>query len=457
LRRELDGDLLLPSQPRYAGAQRLYDPRFDDVRPAAVVQAASTDDVAATLRFADRHGLTVRPRSGGHSYVGASTVDAGIQLDVTGLNTVRYDSASKQVLVGAGAELFDVHVALDAHGRTLPTGTCATVGAAGLTLGGGMGVEGSAYGLTCDNLLQATIVTADGTVHTTNAHRDPDLFWACRGGGGGNLGVVTSMRFATHPAGQVGSFTLTYAGRHAAAALAGWQRRVPAMPRTAWANLHLEAVPGGMQARIACFVLTGDAHAEAAAMVAAIGVDPDDSFFALRSHHDAMRVLAGCGTLSDAECAIAPHGSLPRAAFTAGSDVLSRPLSAAERGRLVDVVRLRGRARRAGVVIIDPLAGAVHDLGVGDTAFPWRTAFGVAQWYVGLPATRRNAAYRDARGWIGSGHVALGGVSVGGYVNYLEPGRTVASYYGPNFTRLRALRRRFDPANRFASPYSIPL
>ncbi|MGI8613288.1 MAG: FAD-binding oxidoreductase, partial [Nocardioidaceae bacterium] len=166
LRRHLDGELLRPHGGGYALAARLYDPRYDSVRPAAVVEAAHADDVSTVLAFARRFGLPVRAKSGGHSYVGASTVRDGLVISTTALQAVRYDSGSRRVGVGAGARLIDVHTALDRHGRTVPTGTCPTVGATGLTLGGGIGLESRAYGLTCDALQEAVVVTADGRRHT---------------------------------------------------------------------------------------------------------------------------------------------------------------------------------------------------------------------------------------------------------------------------------------------------
>jgi FAD/FMN-containing dehydrogenase len=456
LSRELDGDLLRAGEPGFRAAKRLYDPQFDQVRPAAVVQTAGADDVATAIRFASRHGLVVRPRSGGHSYVGASTEVGCLQVDVRRINRVHYDPASQTVTVGSGATLFDVHSALDPMGRTIPTGTCATVGAAGLTLGGGMGVEDSAYGLTCDNLVELTVVTAAGEVLTVAPHRHGDLFWACRGGGGGNVGVVTSMRLRTWPAGPTGFYFLTFSDQQAERALAGWQSRVSRMPRSAWANLHLEASGGGVQARLVGVSLTGDAHAEAASMVSAVGASPIAATITSHSHLDGVKLLAGCLGESDGHCHLVPEGGLARAAFAAGSDVLGRPLRRRERGRLVSVVRQRGRSGRPGVVILDPLVGRTRDVGARATAFGWRDALAVAQWYVSLPSGQAPTARRDAIGWIAAGHRAVASSSVGGYVNYLEPGRRVASYYGANFGLMRRIRRRYDPDGLFDSPYSVP-
>src|SRR5437016_3580454 len=132
-----------------------------------------------------------------------------------------------------------------AHGRAVPGGSCPTVGIAGLTLGGGVGVVSRAYGLTSDNVRSLQIVTADGKVRTCSASSNPDLFWACRGGGGGNFGVVTSFTFGTHPAGQIVLFFLSWPWSKAARVISAWQSWAPHAPDELWSNVHLAAAPGG--------------------------------------------------------------------------------------------------------------------------------------------------------------------------------------------------------------------
>ena len=153
-----------------------------------------------TIRWARRHRVHLVPRSGGHSYGGYSTT-SGVVLDVSRLSQVCVSGG--RAVVGAGALLVDVYAALAAHGRMIPAGTCPSVGIAGLTLGGGHGYASRKLGLACDALTALTIVTASGEVRHCDARRHADLFWACRGGGGGNFGVVTSFTFRTTPVGDV--------------------------------------------------------------------------------------------------------------------------------------------------------------------------------------------------------------------------------------------------------------
>lgn len=449
LRSGIDGSVLVAGQAGFATAKQLYDPRFDSIGPAAVVQPENADDVAETIRFARQHDLALVSRSGGHSYVGASTRKGAIQLDLRGLSAVEVNGHS--VRVGPGARLFDVHSALDRVGRTIPTGTCPTVGAAGLTLGGGVGVESRALGLTCDAVTAMQVVLADGSSRTVDAHSEPDLFWALRGGGGGNFGVVTDFTYQTATAGEVGLFFLNFADRDAAQMLTGWWQRIAVAPRSSWSNAHLDAQSGGtVNARLVGVSLTGDAHAEANAMVAAIGVEPTSTTITQHTHHDAVKLLAGCSSLTDQQCHLAPQGSLERERFVAGSDIAAGDRLPA--AALAQVVRARGQQGQPGSLILDSLGGAISE---GNSSFPWRKARADAQWYVGL-ASASSAAVSSAKTWIASGHQAFGATSIGAYVNYLEPGRPVADYYGASFSRLKSIKAQVDPDDFFAGPYAIP-
>jgi FAD/FMN-containing dehydrogenase len=453
----LDGDLVRPADSDYDAARRLFNPRFDGIRPAALVEAASPHDIAEAIRFARKFDLLARPRSGGHSYVGVSTVAKGIVLDVGRMRGVDYDPGSKTAVVRAGSRLFDVHEALEAHNRSVPTGTCPTVGVAGLTLGGGVGVEGRANGLTCDAVQALTVVTAAGKILQVDAHHHRDLFWAHRGGGGGNFGVVTSMRMNTFAAHRMGFYFVSWSPSQAVSVIRGWQRRVPKMPRSAWANLHLEdATNGSVAVRVVGVSLTGDGASEAHALIKAVGHQPTDLSTFSTSHEDGIRLLADCSTRTNQQCHLPPKGNLSREAFVAGSDVLAGPLPPAKASDLVSAVRQRAAAGAKVAVILDPLGGAVGDLSPAATAFRWRQALATVQWYIELPDHPTGSQVRQAYHWINhSGHPALHGASVGAYVNYLEPSRSVGSYYGQNLARLRTVKARYDPSGFFRSRYTV--
>ena len=149
-----------------------------------------------SIAFVRAHDLPIAARSGGHSYAGYST-GTGLVCDVTAMHRVTVNGAAGTATVGAGARLIDLYAALAPHGVCVPGGSCPTVGIAGLTLGGGQGVVGRRFGLTCDVLTSLQVVTAAGDLLTCDANEHADLYWACRGGGGGNFGVATSFTFAT--------------------------------------------------------------------------------------------------------------------------------------------------------------------------------------------------------------------------------------------------------------------
>ena len=149
-------------------------------------------------------------------------------LDLRNLRGISVNVGARTATIGAGAQLIDVYSALAARGVTIPAGSCPSVGIAGHALGGGMGLAGRQFGLTADNLLSASIVTADGQLVTASAHGHPDLYWALRGGGGGNFGVVTSLTFRVHPIPRtVAWFLVRWPASSGADALAAWQAWAP--------------------------------------------------------------------------------------------------------------------------------------------------------------------------------------------------------------------------------------
>jgi FAD/FMN-containing dehydrogenase len=210
---------------------------------AQLVPCTSAADVAAALERGRRAGIHVVPRGGGHCFAGRSSTD-GIVLDMRPMRSVSL-APSGTVNVGAGAPLGEVYAALHGRGLTLPLGCGPTVGIAGLTLGGGLGLLGRRYGLTCDRLIGATAVLADGSIVDCSAEREPDLFWALRGAGGGQFGVVTSLRFEPVPEPVVTGFEYTWPSGDAAEVVAAWQRWAPDAPAELTANLTIS--PAGVR------------------------------------------------------------------------------------------------------------------------------------------------------------------------------------------------------------------
>ena len=471
LARALDGDLVLPSDRRYATARRLFDPRFDRVRPAAVAMCRTVADVQRSIAFARRHSVRLAARGGGHSYAGYSTCP-GLVVDVTGLDRVRVDRDGGTARVGAGARLVDVYAQLAAVGVAVPAGSCPTVGIAGLTLGGGYGVVSRKYGLTCDVLAAAQVVTADGRVLDCDGQRHADLLWACRGGGGGNFGIVTAFTFRTHPVGPVSLFTLRWPWPAAAQALGAWQSWGPAAPDELFSNCQLLAAesqaPGTEPTvKVSGVHLGGPQRLQALLepLLAAVPARPARRFVGLASSYlHAMLVEAGCESLTVAQCHLPtqhPEGVLRRQPFLAASDFLTAPLSPAGAAAVVDAVERRQADPRltGGGVAFDAYGGAINRVPPAATAFVHRGTLCSVQ-YTASWAEGEPAAVVDANAaWLRGLHAAMRQhVSGFAYQNYIDPALAdwKRAYYGDNYPRLVRVKAAYDPDDVFHFAQGIP-
>ncbi len=195
------GELIRPDDPGYEEARKLFNGMIDR-RPALIARCADAADVQAALAYAREQGLTVAVRGGGHSTAGHSSCDDGIVIDVGPMKGVEIDADARTGRFGAGLNWGELDAATQEHGLAVTGGRVTHTGVAGLTLGSGSGWIDRKYGLTCESLISAEIVTADGTVVRASADENPDLFWGLRGGGG-NFGVVTEFEFRLHPVGPI--------------------------------------------------------------------------------------------------------------------------------------------------------------------------------------------------------------------------------------------------------------
>lgn len=237
------GRVVEAGAPDYDEARALYNAMIDK-RPAAIAYCRDEADVAAALRYGIEHGLRIAVRGGGHNGGGLGSVDDGLVIDLSPMNTIEVDAQAKMARVGGGALLKDLLDATHQHGLTVPVGIIGTTGVGGLTLGGGVGHLTRAFGLTIDNLVAATVVLADGSVVQTDAEREPDLFWALRGGGG-NFGVVTSFSFRCHPVTTVLAGPVMYDIGDAAEVLAWYRDFLPAAPDELGGFFLFASVPPG--------------------------------------------------------------------------------------------------------------------------------------------------------------------------------------------------------------------
>jgi FAD/FMN-containing dehydrogenase len=424
----LGGKVSLPDSPQFATAKQVFNTNYNGFAPAAIVTPTSPADVQKAMAFAAAHNLKVAPRSGGHSYVGASTANGAMVLDLRQLpGGINYDAASGQVTVTPATSLYAVHEALAGAGRGIPTGTCPSVGSAGHALGGGMGANSRHAGLLCDQLTSASVVLPSGQAVTASATSQPDLFWALQGGGGGNFGVTTSLTFATFPTGELDVVNLNFPPQSFAQVLLGWQSWLRTADRDAWALADISAGPLGTQCRILATCPVGSGSSVAAAIISAVGMQPTGTENHTFNYLDLVRYLA-VGNLNPS-----PLG------YVGGSDVLPTITPAAAQG-IASAVDAFPRGAGRALVIMHALDGALASVAPGVSAFPWRRQSALVQWYVetsGSPST--------ATSWLNTAHQAVQPYSVGGYVNYLEADQPASRYFGANLSRLTATRQKYDP------------
>jgi len=468
----LSGRLVLPADHGYASARELFDPRFDSVRPAAIAYCASAVDVQRTVDFALAHGIRPIPRCGGHSYAGYST-GSGLVIDVTRMSTVKVTKkkgAPTTAQVGAGTRLVDLYDRLSSAGVLIPGGSCPTVGISGLALGGGIGVLARQYGLTCDAIRSLKVVTADGRLLTCDGGSHSDLYWASRGGGGGNFGVATSFTFTAHPIPpELTLFTVDWPWAAATEALGGWISWLRGTPDALWSNFQLlSAGSSGLVVR-STGVLVGAKSTLTSLvnkLVSTVGSAPSSTFVGGPDPYlHLMLVEAGCDGKSVAECHLSsqnPAGVLGRSAYAAKSAYVGKPLPGAGLAAAAQAVA-HLRAEHPGLgggLAFDAYGGAVNRVPAGATAFVHRSAICAIQATVTWGSVPSGPSFAAGEGWLASAAQALAPYTTGGaYQNYIDPRLKdwQRAYYGSNLARLTKVKRTYDPDDAFHFAQSIPL
>jgi FAD/FMN-containing dehydrogenase len=458
LRGAVRGRVLFPRTPGYGAGRLVYNTRYDGIRPQAIVQVLDTRDVQAVVRWATRYGVRIVARSGGHSYAGYSTISGGVVVDLTRLRGIGVSNG--RATVGAGAQLIDVYWKLAGRGLLVPAGSCPSVGIAGLALGGGHGLSGRRFGLTADNLLSATIVTADGRAQRVDADSGEDLYWACRGGGGGNFGIVTSFTFQAHRAKGAAWFFIRFPWSQTSEALAAWQRFAPHAP-PALTSIFTLGTSGGSGAP--SVTALGQYFGSESALRNLIRPLARVSGASVSTGSSTMRDLvlrwAGCLDEGYRAChtqGTRPGGTMPRAAFYAKSDYFDEPLSARGRQVMIDWIERRQRTPSlgSGALILDAYGGAYNRPAPDATAFVHRDMLFSLQY--GAYFTGNGTASRQ---WINGVWRALRPFASGqAYQNYIDPQLTSwrQAYYASNLPRLREIKKQVDPDFMFRFRQAIP-
>jgi len=444
----LRGPLLRPGSAAYGAARKAWNARFDDVLPLAVAQPLDTADVEAIVRWAVAHDVRLGVRSGGHSYAGLSST-TGLLVDLSRLSSVTV-AGNGRASIGAGATLGSVYARLWAAGRrTIPAGSCPTVGVAGLTLGGGHGFVARAFGLACDSLREVRIVTADGHAHDVSATSRQNLFWALRGGGAGSFGIVTRLTFATRTVGTVTTFVLRWPWAAAADVIAAWQVFMATAPDQLTSSLALRVpATGGPQTVTVNGMFLGPRPAATAALAGLTGGDPPPATTSL-----VQRTFAAATSYFAA-------GQAERRRIAGSSRVARAPLGPKGRDAVVAAVDDRNadpRLRGGGIVLF-AFGGAVGRVPRTATAYVHRDARFSLE-LLGLWSDPSAAVENANLAWIRHARLALAPYTSGEALqNYAD--RSLVNwkraYYAENLERLVATKHAVDPGNRFRHAQSIP-
>jgi len=452
LGRGLKGRLVLPDDPAYAYAAMPNNARWSGVLPKAIAACADAEDVRACILWARDNNQPFAVRSGGHSYAGFSTTE-GLLIDLKRMNRISLDLTNGTATVQGGANNEDTAGALRAVPFAVPSGRCPTVGVGGLVLGGGWGFAATHAGLTCDNLLSTRVVLADGRQVTASATEEPDLFWAARGGGGGNFGVHTSFTFRLRPVQNVVLFNILWPPGRQIELMSLLQRiqienATEISTRTKVAPTAGGAFPGrdtlaaqtlglywGTESRLReilqpAFSLLAPRVAEINTMQYwtardALTTDDPTGLYDIRSNYVGER-------LSDD-----------------GLETMLQWMSKWPGGSL----------RQANMGVLFAIGGAVRDRRPDETAYVHRNSNFLFEMEASWSPLDGPDVIARQRAWL-TDYVAdmQRFLLPESYVNF--PDRELkdwqTAYYGSNLARLRSVKRRYDPDNLFRFPQSIP-
>jgi FAD/FMN-containing dehydrogenase len=438
-RAKLRGNLILPGDPAYDTARKVYNGMIDR-RPRFIVLCANVADVIHAVNFGREHRLELAIRGGSHNVVGFAVCDDGLVIDLSDMKGIRVDQAGRTARVEGGCTWGDVDHATHVFGLATAGGIISTTGVGGLTLGGGIGHLTRKCGLSCDNLISVDIVTADGRLLTASETENPDLFWAVRGGGG-NFGVVTSFEFRLHPVSIVYAGPVLYPLERAAEVMRLYRD-------------YMAKAPEDMNAFFAYLIV------------------PPGPPFPEHLHNKTMCGMVCCYTgpldqgprvlqpLVDSGPAFQHLGPVPFPMLQSLFDPLVpagmqhywkadfiRELS--DEAIAVHVKHGPQIPTVSSAMHIYPVDGAAHRPKSGDTAFSYRDAKFVHV----LAAMYDNPADTPARKeWVRQYWTELHPYSAGGaYVNFLmeEGDDRIAASYRDNYPRLVEVKRKYDPQNLF--------
>lgn len=438
------GTVLTPGDTGFEDASRTWNACFAS-RPGEVVVCGTGDEVAAALRNVRERDVPFSIRSGGHSMAGLSSVQDGVIIDLGGLSSITFSEDGSLVTVGAGCRLGDVYRELWKHGVTVPAGTCPRIGIGGHVLGGGMGILSRSRGALVDHLVGLEMVDAEGRLLRVDENENPDLFWACRGGGGGSYGIATSYTFRPLPVGDVVIFTIGWSWDRFAPAVKAWQSWLGSTQDRV--NTFCSMFPEQQDLLVAFGVFEGTPEEfEELVRPLTSAVEPHTQVIEqvpFMQAVDTVEALQGEAVLADQ---VRAQGS---------SAIIAEPL---DDDAIATLQRFLTKppSHRSEVAIYG-MGGVIAHRARTDTAFPHRTGLMAFEYRTDWDSPEddeKNVAWvRELR------HAMAGHTTGAAYVNTidLELENWLWAYYEENLTRLVQIKRRYDPGDVFHHAQSIPV
>jgi hypothetical protein len=442
LKESFRGELLIPSDTGYDEARKLYNGMIDK-RPRLIARCADVADVMAAVNFGRDNGIIIAIRGGGHNGPGLGSVNDGLVIDLSAMKGVRVDPGARKARAEAGCTQGDLDHATHAFGLATPAGIISTTGIAGLTLSGGHGYLSRKYGLTIDNLIEADVVLADGSLVTASKENNPDLLWALRGGGG-NFGVVTSFVFQLHPVNTVFAGPIAWDQNHARTIMQRYREFLPQAPEDLGIFLGLKTVPSSAPfpeelwgrricLLMCCFNGPEEEGKQALAPLLKALPDPWFNWMSTMPYPAVQSMFDG----------LYPKGMQW---YWRGDFVQTLPDEAID----AHLEQAAKTPSELSLMHLYPIDGAVQRVGKDETAWNCRDA----TWSMVIagidpnpqkagPVTRWTKAY-----WEAVHPYDLGGA----YPNFMmddEGDARLKATYGDNFGRLAAVKKKYDPANLF--------
>ncbi|HFJ9447555.1 FAD-binding oxidoreductase [Bacillus cereus group sp. TH243-1LC] len=436
---KLTGRIVVPSDPDYDVARMNLNLSIPKL-PCIIVFCQNKNDVCNALKWARERHVPFRLRSGRHSYENFSLLNRGLIIDVSEMHRITVHTDKLTATIEAGANLGTVYKELWNYGVTIPAGTSASVGIVGLALGGGIGMLSRLFGLTCDQLIEVEMVQACGKfgakIIRASEYENHNLFWACRGGGGGNFGIITSLTFRVHPIKNVSIFSITWEWEDFIAAFQAWQNWAPYVDERLTSSIELFTKQQNKIEAQGEFV---GSPSELHSLLSPLLETGTPSLFI-----DEVPYIKAVEFFNS--------GNIPENFKRSGSYVY-KPIPL--KGIQIMQYFLSHAPNKDASIWHQSLVGAVKNIPPTETAYFHRKAI-IAQEYI-TSWKCDDEENRNIR-WVKDLRESLDPYTLGDYVNWpdIDIKNWQTSYYGPNFQRLRKVKTIYDPCNVFRFQQSIP-